>query len=597
MRDLRGCWDTARVYGRGVRLVFGNRRVFAVTTLLVLLASVLAVLQPWLLKQVVDRLATPAPGAATAVLVLAGGYALTLVVPAVLAPVQQTLSVSLDDQAVGAVDRQLIEAGRRLTDLTRIESPAFHDDEQHARAAAMSASHFAVFARNAAGQCLTLFGLLGLVAGLHPLLAVGLAATIVPHLVTQRRMHRSQFETMAAQSRPAREMDYCVRLTTQADGAKEVRTFGLGGWFLARYERLFEAAYAEVRTARLRHLRASGVFAFLHGAALVAGFWFVLREVGAGGLGPGDVALYVNAMIQLEAGLFGLSMSLGLLYETGLYFRQLFGFVDRAVPGIAVAPVGTAEPARGRPERAVELRDVHFGYSTGPVLRGVNAVLPAGSVTAIVGDNGAGKSTVVKLLTRMYDPTSGEIRLDGRSLAAYDLVEFRARLGAVFQDFARFALTARENIAVGDVNGPDLSARVEEAARRSGADEVVASLPAGYDTPLTRLFEGGVELSGGQWQKLATARGLLRDAGLVVLDEPTAALDADAERRLFDTFRTLLAGRTGVLISHRFSTVRMADQILVVHDGRVVEAGGHRELVALGGRYATMFEMQAGRYR
>ena len=258
-------------------------------------------------------------------------------------------------------------------------------------------------------------------------------------------------------------------------------------------------------------------------------------------------------------------------------------------------------PAPARFKEGVELRDVHFHYPGGSqdvaVLQGVNAQLPAGKVTALVGVNGAGKSTLVKLLTRMYDPTSGLVLLDGASLAHYELASLRSRMAVVYQDFARFALTLRENIAVGDMQTePDIQ-RIEQAAHWSGADEVASRLPQGYATELTRRFEGGVDLSGGEWQKVALARSFLRDAALVILDEPTSALDADAEYQLFQHFRELIAGKTSLLISHRLSTVRMADQILVLDGGRIVEAGRHAELMARGGYYASLYEMQAGRYR
>ncbi|GAA2759613.1 ATP-binding cassette domain-containing protein [Actinopolymorpha rutila] len=604
-RSTRNARSTVLLYVRGARLVFAHRPSLAVVTLVLLGAtSLLPVLQPWLLGQVVDRLGRGDVdgGRAGTVALLAVGYALTLVLPALLMPVRQSLDSSLDAHAVGAVDRNVLDAGGRLADLTRLERPAFHDEAQQAVSSAGWVSRFAVFTQQAAGQCVTVLGLLLLVAGLSPWVAAALAVTVVPHLVAYRRMHRRQFETMADQSRPAREMDYCVRLTTSADGAKEVRVFGLGGWFLDRYQRLFARAYAEVRALRLRSLLVSAVCGLLPAVTLGGGFWYVAYQAGAGLLTVGAVAVYVNAVVQLEAGLFGLSVSLGLMFEVGLHLRQLFAFTDGASPGVALPPAGAALPAPARIRQGVEFADVAFAYpndpaGSRPVLRGVNAVLPAGTVTAVVGDNGAGKTTLVKLLTRMYDPTTGQVRLDGRPLAAYDLTALRAVSGGVFQDFARFALTAGENIAVGADDGTATPERVRHAARAAGADAVVSSLPDGYDTPLTRRFDGGVDLSGGQWQKLATARGLLRDAALVVLDEPTAALDVDAERRLFDTFRALLAGRTGVLVSHRFSTVRMADQILVLENGVVVEAGGHAELLALGGRYATMFEMQAGRYR
>jgi ATP-binding cassette subfamily B protein len=323
----------------------------------------------------------------------------------------------------------------------------------------------------------------------------------------------------------------------------------------------------------------------------------------------GEVALYLGAVVQAEARLLFLSTAFGTAHQVLLQLPRLFAFLDGAGPTIAVAAGESPVPAALR--TGLVLRDVGFRYPEGPspVLAGVTACIPAGRVTALVGANGAGKSTLVKLLTRMYDPTGGQILLDGQPLAAYDLDSLRRRIAVVYQDFARFSLTLRENVAVGafaahmhDASGEagrsaGAAGDPEEAARRAGADDVARRLRHGYDTPLTRRFAGGVELSGGEWQKVALARSYARDAALVILDEPTAALDADAEERLFAQFRALAAGKTTLLISHRFSTVRLADHILVLEDGRIGEAGSHGDLVALGGRYAALYEMQAGRYR
>ncbi len=607
--DPRAWRQTARIYLRGTRLVFPTGRWIAATVGLLLLTSTAPVAQAWLVRLVVDRLGSADAGAAStgwplAVPVLVAAYVLTLVVPAALEPVRQTLTANTEDRAVAEVDRHIIAAGTRLTDLTSIERPAFHDRANRVQNAASLVPRFVPVLPGAVGTCVTLCGLLVLLGGLQPLIPVALALSVVPHVAQQRRMHRLQFATMSDQSRAAREMDYCVKVTTQPAGAKEVRAFGLGDWFLRRFEERFAASYAEVRKVRLAHLRSSAAFSLLHAVALVGGFWYVAGAAAAGRLSLGDVALYLNAVIQFEASLFLLSMQAGMVHEMGLYFRQLFGFVDDARPGVALprSPDALVAPERLRTGVAVHGAEFRYPEGDSAILRGVDATLRAGTVTALVGANGSGKSTLVKLLTRMYDPTAGEVRLDGAPLPAYDLDGLRLRMATVFQDFARFSLTAADNIAVGNTavaesDSRDLESRVREAARKAGADVVVASLPQGYDTPLTRLFEGGVELSGGEWQKVATARGFLRDAALVILDEPTSALDADAERRLFDDFRSLMAGRTALLVSHRFSTVRMADHIVVLDGGRVVEAGSHDELMAVGGHYATLFDLQASRYR
>jgi ATP-binding cassette, subfamily B, bacterial len=331
---------------------------------------------------------------------------------------------------------------------------------------------------------------------------------------------------------------------------------------------------------------------------LAGGFFYVAVQASSGRLTLGDIALYLGAVSQAEGNLFVAVIKYRELDETLHHLGGLFAFLDGAGPTIIVTPSATAHPIPETLQLGLELRGVTFAYPNGDrtVLEDVSAFLPAGKVTALVGANGAGKSTLVKLLTRMYDPTSGEILLDDVPLAAYDLGALRHRIAVAYQDFARFALPLAENVTLGAVDGRG-AVSLAMAAQWAGVDAIAAKLPRGYGTELTRRFEGGVDLSGGEWQKVALARAFIRDAALVILDEPTAALDADAEYHLFQQFRTLIAGKTALVISHRFSTVRMADHILVLEDGRISEAGSHADLLARGDRYAALYEMQAGRYR
>ena len=607
----RGLSDSFRLWGRGLALVMrAAPRIFAIYLALLFVLSLLPIAQVWLSKLVVDALAVAmggAPGATSAAIgngqsaaiALAFVYALTLVVSSGLEPIQRTLNIWLEDRAVAEVDRRLMDAGARLADLVRIERPTFQDQLRLIQDAAFSLPRLPDFLQYGLATALTLGGLLLLLARLHPGLPLVLAALNAPHLFSERRLQKIKYEAMSRRSRAAREMNYCVRITTEPAAAKEVRVFGLGSFFLRRFRARFETAFAEMRQVRLAHLRMSAAFTALHALALAGGFWYVAVQAGAGQLTLGDIALYLSVVAQTQSRFMNLAFWFGFQYEVLLHLRGLFAFLDQAKPAIALPPHGQGRQAPTELQSGIEMRGVHFRYpeSTLPVLEDVNARLPSGTVTALVGANGAGKSTLVKLLTRMYDPDGGEIRVDGVPLAAYELQSLRSRIAVVYQDFTRFALTLRENIALGTVELHGVDGQVEEAARWAGADEVAATLPQGFETPLTRRFEGGVDLSGGEWQKVALARAFVRDAALVILDEPTAALDAEAEYRLFERFRQLVAGKTALLISHRFSTVRMADQILVLEGGRIIEAGSHAELIALGGRYATLFEMQAGRYR
>ena len=569
---------------------------------LVIVISIVPVLQVWLLRLVVDGLAVAVGGAAnsvTPVLALAVLYALTYVIPAGLEPIQRTLDVWLEDRAVAEMDRRLMDAGIRLTDLMRIERPAFQDQLRLVQDAIFFLPRLIAYLRIGLGTALTLGGMLLLLARLHPLLPLLLAVLSLPHILGEKRLQEVRYQSMIDRSRAAREMNYCARITTEPAAAKEIRVFGLGDFFLRRFRSRFATAYEEMRLVRLKYLRASAAFTALHALALAGGFWYVAVQARAGQLTLGDIALYFGVVIQTQGRLQGLVFWSGFQYEILLHLRGLFSFLDQAKPAIALPPPRQGRQAPAELHQGIELQGIHFCYPEGtlPVLEDVSAWLPCGAVTALVGANGAGKSTLVKLLTRMYDPDSGEINLDGVPLAQYDLKSLRCRVAVLYQDFTRFSLTLRENIELGAIAPEEGGLHMEEAARWSGADEVAVGLSQGFDTPLTRRFQGGVELSGGEWQKVALARAFVRDAALVILDEPTAALDAETEYRLFERFRQLVAGKTAMIISHRFSTVRMADQILVLEGGHITEAGSHAELASLGGRYAELFEMQAGRYR
>ncbi len=597
---LRGLPAGVRLGRRGFGLVAGpDPRGAAAFIGLVVLLSALPVVQVWLSKLVVDEL-TPGAGSSPRVaLALAAGYALTLLVPAALDPVRRSLSIRLEDRAVGAVDRHLMEAGRRLEDLVRIERPAFQDELRTVQDSIWQAPRLLMWMDNALGNSLTLVGLLGLLGGLHPVLPLALIAAGIPQLFADQKAAWLAYEAMTRRSRAAREMDYCARIATEPDAAKEVRVFGLGGFFLARFEERFSFALSEVTSARLRHLRISSALGGIQALAAAGGFWYVAARAGAGALTLGDIALYLNAVAQALGVSSRIRISYAMAFESLLHIRGIFNLLDNAKARVAQPEDGRELPAPATLRSGVELREVSFTYPEGDerALDGVSFALRAGEVTALVGANGVGKSTLVKLLTRMYDPDEGEILLDGRPLREYELSGLRRAIAVVYQDFARFALSLRENIAVGADEPGRAETRVERVAGWAGADEVAGKLGQGYDTQLTRRFEGGVEVSGGEWQKVALARGFVRDAALVILDEPTSALDADAEHRLFERFRKLMRGRTALIISHRFSTVRMADRIVVLEGGRVLEQGTHAELTRRGGRYAELFEMQAGRYR
>jgi ATP-binding cassette, subfamily B, bacterial len=443
---------------------------------------------------------------------------------------------------------------------------------------------------------ITLLSYSALLIRFSPLLALLLFVATIPAFIVQNRLSELSFRVLSWRAPEARRLKYLEYLLTNLDAVKEIKLFRLGEPLLSRYATLFTQFLEEDRViARKRSLNSLGWGLGTTLSFYGAYAWIVYRAV-SGVITLGDMTLYIGVFRGSQGMFQGILGGVNQLYENGLFMSNLFAFLALE-PQMAQA--NQPRPAPKKFLQGIEFRNVGFRYpgQENWALQGVNLTIRPAEKIALVGLNGAGKTTLIKLLTRLYDPTEGQILVDGVDLRDYDLESWRSQIGVIFQDFVRYHLSASENIGFGQIEAVTDQPRIQGAAAKSGADAVIAGLPEGYETTLGRWFWRGRELSGGEWQKMALARAFMRDCELLVLDEPTAALDAENELRIFQQFRQLIADKTAILISHRFSTVRMADRIFVIENGQINEQGTHAELLARGGTYARLFTLQAESYR
>lgn len=566
--------------------------------------GVIPVSQAWVTKLIIDGVLssvrhgyTPAQGLRAVLPYVAVELALILV-GSVNGQLRQLTDKLIDHRLGHLINTRIIRKALNL-EARYFEDPDFYDKMQNARR--QSEYRAMGLVRAAFLLCqnvVTLVSFAAVLFAFNPWIALVLFGATIPAFVVQCRYSALQFRLETWRTPETRTMAYLEQLLTLDTTVKEVKLFGLGEPLLARYARLFRVIFDE--DAALA--RSSSVKAVLWGLLATLTYygayvWIVFLTL-ASRITLGQMTLYVTVFSQSQGTFTGLLDNLNRLYEDGLFLSNLFSFLGLEEAGGRPKLNGRKRPVPD-PARGIEFEDVWFQYPgrSDWAVQGLSLVIGPSEKVALVGDNGAGKTTLIKLLTRLYEPTKGRILFRGVDLRDYDLDELHARVGAIFQDFVRYHLALGENIGLGSVKDLEDKPRIESSAQKSGADEIAAALPKRYDTMLGRWFDSGHELSGGQWQKIALARAFMRDCDVLILDEPTASLDAQAEYDIFERFRQFSEGKIVILVSHRFSTVRMADRIAVVKGGNISELGSHEELVALGGTYARLFELQAKGYR
>lgn len=481
-------------------------------------------------------------------------------------------------------------------DLMHFEESSYQDKLERARRQAASRS---TVLGQVFGQVQMVITAIAFAVGLvvyAPLLIVLMALSILPAVWGEVRFNRLAYWLSHARSPERRQMEYLRQIGASADSAKEVKLFGLGGYLVTRFKALADAIYVQNRKLAIERAAWGAALGTLSTLAYYGAFAYVVWRTLNGDFSIGDLVFLSGSFSQLNGFFQQILIGFTQIAGQALYLDDLYSFFD-------IQPT-IAEPKNPRPfpvplREGIVFHDVGFRYpgSERFVIRNLNLTIKAGETVALVGENGAGKTTIVKLMTRLYEAEEGTITIDGIDIREFSSADLRRNIGVIFQDFLRYSFTARDNIGVGRIEEAADLARITRSAEQSLADEVIDRLPGGYEQQLGKQFIGGQDLSGGEWQKLAIARAYMREAEIIILDEPTAALDARAESEVFARFKSLSESATALIISHRFSTVRMADRIIVIDEGRVLEQGTHEELMALRGHYAELFELQAAGYR
>ena len=481
-------------------------------------------------------------------------------------------------------------------DLIAYEDPVFYDRLERARVQAQDRLYMIQAIGRLIQQVITTITLSVTIMLFSPWLLLLLIVGVIPAFVGETHFAFLGYAKNFRQTPVRRQLDYLRLLGGSKEGAKELKLFGLRDFLTGRFRTLSDQVYDEDIALARRKFGAGSLLSMIGTGGYYTAYVYAVWRTVTGVFSFGTLTLLANAIREASSNLQQTFSTLSTIADQALFLTDLIAFFEMK-PTIQSKP--NALPAPRPIREGFEFRNVSFRYpgSSRLVLNGLNFHLRPGERVALIGENGEGKTTIVKLLTRLYDPVEGEIRLDGIDLRDYDLEDLYGEIGVIFQDFMRYEMTVRENIAVGRIERMNDMDMLEQSAQKSMAVDVLRKLPRGLEQMLGRRFDGGVDLSGGEWQKVALARAYLRDAQVLILDEPTSALDARSEYEVFKRFAELTTGKMALFISHRFSTVRMADRIVVLENGRIAEEGDHDTLTSLGGRYAEMFELQAASYR
>lgn len=602
---LKTVRELVRLFPRVVSLIW---HVSPLTVCaLMFFSSIAALVSPaviWMTKVIVDRVVESIGMPLDwAYLMIPVGVVLALWIGnAVIGAIDGLLSEVLSEHVYTSASEKLIGKSAEL-DIAYFEAPKFYDQLKQANDNKWQVESMLWSVMGMFQQLLSLTAMIGLLSILHPLAVLVLFGSVLPRIFLEAHMSRRRFQLQSELSRNMRMAHYQESLLTERETVKEIRIFGLGETFKNRFLHMREKYIQAWLSLLKKFLKWEMSLESLSMMGVSAVGIYAVIQAATGEITIGTLTLVFTSSQQITSMIASIIRQAGMTYQTCLETSRFFEVLDLNPATIsgALEPQQSDRPllVPSRIKSGIEVESVSFSYPGNDevILKDVSFFIPARAKVALVGKNGAGKTTLIKLLARFYDPNEGFIRLDGRDYREYQIESLQSNMSVVFQDFARFDISAADNIGVGNVAHVESRPRIVDAAKKGGAEEVVNGLPQGYDTILGRTLDEGIDLSGGEWQHLSIARAFMSDAQIFIFDEPTAALDALRERELYERITRLSEDKTVVFISHRFSTVRMADLIVVVDEGTVVEVGSHEELIARGGKYQLMFDTQAQRYR
>lgn len=509
-------------------------------------------------------------------------------------PINMTIQGLLTDKLIGYINLSLMHKSKDIKGLEHFENPDFYDDlKMIEEEAVWRPVNLMVFGTSLIKNIILISSMLILLASFHPVIALVMIISVVPHSLISYKLQQDAFETMVTRNPDARKLQYYSSVLLSNENAKETRLFNNFNFFINKYNKTFGLIHGDIKKTRFKQLAISIFFILLSCILSFLSFYWIINEIVKGALEVGSILVFSSTILYTTQGISALVEESSLLYDTLLYMEKFFKFMALK-NNIYV----DGKKKLNKDFKAIEFKDLSFSYpnSERVALRNISLSINKGEKIAIVGENGSGKSTLIKLLCRFYEAQKGDIFIDDTNIKDYDIGDYRSSIGAVFQDFSKFSLSVRENIAISNISELNNTERIEDAIKKGGFFRTFEKLDCNLEQILGKQFKDGTDLSGGEWQKLATSRAFMVDSEILILDEPTAALDARSEYEVYQQFLELVENKTVLFITHRLSAVKMADKVVALKDGEILEIGSHEELLEKKGYYYELYTMQAEAY-